>query len=227
MKTDYSDQDIAALQAQIDAQPLDSDALKTAFDPLLGMAETRNLSHRLNCAIAQETVQRPQASPWRMVASFAAAIAIGAGLSWSYLSPKNDWLMEVAHYQALYVPDTLNPITLTEPQLQTQFDRAGKALGLTLDPAAFAKVKGLKLRRAQVLGFEGAPLVQIAFSLPDGTPFAFCIVRKDGMATALKQSILVGLASTSWQTKTHGFIAIGNMDPDQNRALAEKLMRQL
>jgi len=93
MKSEYSEQEIADLQAELDAHPLDRDALKTALDPLIGMAETRNLSHRLNCAIAQETVQRPQSPPWRLVASFAAAFAIGAGLSWSCLSPKNDWLI--------------------------------------------------------------------------------------------------------------------------------------
>lgn len=251
MKSIYSDEDLTAfldgeiaadIAAEISAAvkvdkilahrilglTVDADALKTAYEPMLGVAHARNLTHELECANAREIANRPE---WPngvlRVASYAAAIIVGAGISWSILTPKPDWRIEVAHYQALYVPDTLNSVAHDTTRLQIEFSRAGNAVDLALDPLAFSDIEDLKLRRAQVLGFNGAPLVQIAFTLADGTPVAFCILQQSGNRTAPEPDILIGLATVSWSTATHKFLAIGGNDDAGILELAEQLKKRL
>lgn len=212
------------LAHRIKGLTVDTDALKTAYEAILGVARARNLAHKLECASSREIANRSeQPNALLGIASYAAAIVVGAALSWTFLSPKPDWRVEVAHYQALYVPDTLISVAPDTARLQTEFARASSALGLALDPLAFSNLEGLKLRRAQVLGFEGVPLVQIAFTLPDGRPIAFCILRKSGGITSPKADVLVGLTTASWSTKTHRFLTIG----EANRSVILELAKQL
>lgn len=217
------------LQDRIAALSLNTDVIKTAFSPMLGVAQSRNLSHRLSCAI-DHVAANASAAPHKLfqTASYAAVLAVGMALSWAMMPANtNDWRTEVAHYQALYVPDTLSPISLDTASLQRQFDRASNALGISLSPAMFENVKGLQLRRAQVLGFEGAPLVQVAFTMDDGTPVAFCIVQKTGADTTLTSDTLIGLASASWSNKTHGFLAIGGQNNAEIMAWATELKSRI
>lgn len=51
--------------------------------------------------------------------------------------------------------------------------------------------------------------------MPDGTPFAFCILQQSGEISGLETDVLIGLATVSWSTETHRFLAIvGNNDVD-------------
>jgi len=251
VKQDYSDEDLTAfldgaiaadvvakinaaakvdatLARRIEALTVDTDALKTAYEPMLGVAHARSLMHKLECASAHEIANRSNRPTGLLTAaSYAAAIVIGAALGWIFLSPKTDWRVEVAHYQALYVPDTLVSVAPDMNRLQIEFMRAGKAVGLTLDPMAFSDLEGLQLRRAQVLGFDGAPLVQIAFTLADGTPVAFCILQQPGNRSAPEPDTLIGLAAASWSTATHSFLAIGGDNTSDILALAQHLEKRL
>lgn len=198
------------LDARLNALSLEKQALISAFDPLLGLANTRSLQHRLECASSHEAANRnKEPNGFFKAASYCAAAVIGAVLSWTYFATPVDWRMEVAHYQALYVSETLSPIVPDDARLQIEFARASAALEMPLDPSSFTGIDGLTLRRAQVLGFGDAALVQVAFTLGDGTPFAFCIVKKDGVQSPLTGDTLVGLASAFWQSETYGFLAIG------------------
>lgn len=252
MKIAYSDEDLTAfldghlsadnaaeIQAAAALDPdltqrlqglaLDSGQLRDAFEPFLQVAQTRQLGQRMDAVLSRMQGQPARrAGGLAIVASYAAAMVVGASLVWAFLKPADeDWRTEVAHYQALYVPDTLMPITPDAGQLQVEFARAGDVLGLKLEAQAFADVPGLKLRRAQILGYNGAPLVQIAFTLPDGSPFAFCILQKPGPSGAPRSDILMGLPATSWSTQSHKYLAIGGTDAAETLELAMQLQQRL
>lgn len=217
-----------ALARRISGLTIDTGTLMSAFEPALGVARTRNLAHKLDCANSREVANRYKRPDglWK-AASYAATLVAGAAISWALLSPKPDWRIEVAHYQALYVPETLMSIAPDAARLHTEFFRASNALDLSLDSVAFSDVEGLLLRRAQVLGFEGATLVQIAFTLPDGSPVAFCILQKSGPATDLKSDSILGQAVASWSTPTHRFLAIGDTDITEIMAFAKQLQLRI
>ncbi len=232
-----------ALARRIEALSLDREAVASAFDALLDVARSRDLGRCLEAGrgMAQGAAQGEAGgeagrsgraghwrSRWAWPASLAAALAAGGVLAWALMpAPGSDWRIEVAHYQALYVPETLSPITPDSARLQEEFARAGKAIGLDLGPEELAGIAGLELRRAQVLGYRGAPLVQIAYSGPDGTPVAFCIIRREGVASPPESDVLIGLAAASWSSPTHGYLVIGGDDPEEMLTLARELRRRL
>ncbi len=154
-------------------------------------------------------------------------LAIGAGY-WLGSRPRiDDWRMEVAHYQFLYVPDTLTDLRPDPARIKREFSVASERLGRPLDPDALSRVDGLTLRRAQVLGFQGEPLIQIAYTAPDGTPIAFCIMRNTaGRQSAPKNARLLGLASESWQDAEHAYLVIGGDDPGRIAGIARQIRRQ-
>lgn len=139
-------------------------------------------------------------------------------------SVMTDWRDQVAAYQVLYVPDTLEVIDPAPSALASQFKRAETKLSLPLHLDVLAALPGMTLRRAQVLGFNGTPVVQIAFSGPDGVPFAFCVTRRDPNARSAPQTgFRSGLASASWQSASHAFLIIGGQDADLLASLARQL----
>ncbi len=239
-----------ALARRIAMLRLDPDTLRGGFAPLLDMAGQRDLGRFLaNAAEARDTCGRPErpVRKWQLweragIASHAVALIAGAALVWILSSAGSDrsvvpgpglpgqsadWRMEVAHYQALYVPETLTPIPSDPTRLKEEFSRAGRALGIDLDPDDFTEIGDLRLRRAQVLGFAGMPLVQIAFTLPDGTPVAFCILRRPGPERQVETDVLLGLAAASWRSPSHGFVVIGGDDPQLMQRIAQELRRRL
>jgi len=153
--------------------------------------------------------------PW---ASAAAMLAVGffAGSLWFNNAPTlhDDWRLEVAHYQALYVNDTVAPLIGETEELSVQFETASAKLGYDLPQAALDQLDQLDLRRAQVLGFNDRALIQIVYADKMGTPIALCIMTKsDGTkATAPKGEMLLNMASASWANDTHEFILIGGQD---------------
>ena len=160
---------------------------------------------------------KPQSPSWITGAAMAASVAVGILVGSQFLpsdrAEATDWRMEVARYQALYVPETVAYLGGDPDQLATEIGRASKAVGLDLDVAALAEVDDLTLRRAQVLGFEGQPLIQLVYTDPKGKPFALCIMSDaegdEGSA------ILAGLATHTWESQTHGFILVGQDQQDK------------
>lgn len=218
----------ADLQDRITEMTVDLDTLNTAFKPLLGVAETRNLQHKLECASNQVAANQSRPPKYLLkIASYAATIVLGLSLGWQLFTPTTNWRTEVAHYQALYVAETLGPVVPDSDRIQAEFKRASDALGLSLDPEAFSQIDGLQLRRAQVLEYNGTPLIQIAFTMPDGTPVAFCILPKSGQNTDQSTTTLVGLAAATWDTETHSFLTIGGTDTKAILAFSKQLQQQI
>ncbi|MEO1474384.1 MAG: hypothetical protein AAFS03_10710 [Pseudomonadota bacterium] len=166
--------------------------------------------------------------PWKAPGGFqlalVAAVAGVLGFGVAQLAPSDPvetaviaerWHQDVASYQALYVPETVAALSADPAELNNQFARAETAIGRDLLQAVLSDQADLDLRRAQILGFDGAPLIQIVFEGPGGTPIAFCIMQQGVAADAAVQTAeLSGLASAHWVSGGYGYIVIGGTDAE-------------
>lgn len=227
----YTDEQLRAFLAgdlpeadtkRLETEMMTDDALQRRIMSLDSVGQTvgtalRDIPEPARIEKLTETLQSQRSqSGWdgSRIAALAAMLAIGLGLGWllNTQTPveSDTWRMEVARYQALYVPETVAHLGHSGAALQEQFDRASAALGLDLPLAPLNSVETLELRRAQVLGIDGKPLIQIAYRAADGTPFALCIT--EGTDAAVGAETLAGLAAYSWANETHQFLLIGGQD---------------
>ncbi|MEM7268774.1 MAG: hypothetical protein AAF401_05930 [Pseudomonadota bacterium] len=135
------------------------------------------------------------ARPFGRWAGIAAACILGVGIGafgmGLFGAQANDWRMEVAHYQAL-----------------DQVRAVMAAVGVDAPVEKLLEVEGLTLRRAQILGHEGAPLGQIVFADAKGQPVALCLVASKS-EEALAFGERLGLASAAWSGQGAGWLVIG------------------
>jgi len=150
--------------------------------------------------------------------SIAASILAGIVLGWSgkdyAVDKQSTWRMEVASYQALYTPQTIAHLDRDPVNLSNQFKRASTALKLDLPQEKLAEIEALTLFRAQVLGFQGHPLIQIVYQSETGAPIALCIIAKDTAPeqTQITYARMQGLASATWANDKYEFFLIGGQD---------------
>ena len=207
-----------ALQRRLMA--LDSVAAPVAktFQALPGEARLEGLRTSLPTA-------KPHTPRWWTGAAMAASVALGVLIGSQFLpsgsAEATGWRMEVARYQALYVPETVAYLGGDSEKLATEMARASQAVGLDLDIEALAEIDDLTLRRAQVLGFGGQSLIQMVYTDPKGTPFALCIMA-DAKGNQGAE-ILVGLATHTWESDTHGFILVGGDQQDKINDITKRL----
>ena len=205
------------LRQRLDALRLPRDALSSAFD---GVA-----------ALAPAMPDLPQAGPAKMRAFFpisaamAACLLIGV-LAGNLLSPtplqRDNWMDYVASYQALYVNETLSGVAQSDAQSTEQLQRLGNVLGRDLSAAR--SEQALDFKRAQLLGYEGRQLVQLAYLSPTGEPMALCIIRSEASDdTAITTTILEGMSSAHWTRKGFAFLLIGGNDSAFVAQVAERL----
>ena len=109
-------------------------------------------------------------------------------------------------------------VSLTEAERAAQLAEVSAALGLDLTSVPDAE--GLTLKRAQVLGFNGKPLVQLAYQRADGTPVALCIIPAGPDGKAVSMGVAQGMELARWNTPGFGFLLIGGQDqqPLRNEA---------
>ncbi|WP_050529677.1 hypothetical protein [Pseudaestuariivita atlantica] len=166
-------------------------------------------------ALMADAPDAPDLSPaagriaWRgMAAGFAAGIAVAAiaGAGWLYSRPPA-WERYVAAYQALYVPATVAGADLTPDAARARIAELAPELGIDL--SALPDLPGLNLRRAQMLGHDGQPLLQIAYADAEGRPVALCIIARAGGASAPVMREMEGLPAVAWATDAHAFLLIG------------------
>ncbi|WP_170773308.1 hypothetical protein [Ruegeria lacuscaerulensis] len=152
-------------------------------------------------------------SPWRLVAVAAsvAVLAVSATF-WSTRPEPLGWAEQAAIYQSLYVPDTIASLDNSAQALDTQFELAEAELGRSLNRDTLEALPGMELKRAQVLSFNGKPLIQVVFADEQGQPFAFCIIRQGEGAPskAVKLAELSGLATATWSEGGYGYMLIGS-----------------
>ncbi|AHD03303.1 hypothetical protein [Leisingera methylohalidivorans] len=63
---------------------------------------------------------------------------------------------------------------------------AGFSSGQSVDPSPAQSAKRLEFKCAQLLGFNGKPLLQMAYLDPDGVPVAFCVTCSAGAGKAVQ-----------------------------------------
>ncbi len=170
----------------------------------------------------------PSTTPARgfgvMGAAMAACLAIGLGLGFVMSGKPHEtsgWMQYVAVYQALYVEDTLSQAdgdTSRIPELSA-------VLGRDLSPAVAPPE--LTFKRGQQLGFNGKPLIQLAYLSEGGTPMALCIFKTTGDASSISQSVLEGMQAASWSDGRFAYLLIGGEDADLVQRSAAHFQTQL
>ncbi|GAA6160043.1 hypothetical protein NBRC116589_22170 [Ruegeria sp. HU-ET01832] len=151
--------------------------------------------------------------PWHLmaVAASVAVVAVSATF-WTTRPEPLGWAQQAAIYQSLYVPDTIASLDNSEQALKMQFDLAEAELGRSLNRETLEALPGMELKRAQILSFNGKPLVQVVFADEQGQPFAFCIIRQGEGAPSNDVNLaeLSGLATATWSEGGYGYMLIGS-----------------
>lgn len=229
----------AALESDLDlANRLESlrfpkDILAAAFNDQLAAAPPMPELPPARIEIPQ-AANEPTAPRWMgfftggatgLVAGIAAAFIFGVNTN-TVEQTQPGWLEIVANYQMLYVPETLDPAQTTQVS-GTAADQLAAletlSTAVAVDLTTLENVPGLTFRRAQRLGFRGKTLIQIAYSLPDGTPVAICILPSESQQKAPRSQALAGMAAADWTTGTHGVLIIGG----ENQAVIDDLAERV
>ncbi|MEO1314751.1 MAG: hypothetical protein AAFV27_12880, partial [Pseudomonadota bacterium] len=79
----------------------------------------------------------------------------------------------------------------------------------------------------QLLGHEGAPLLQMAYLSEADEPFAFCVTSVDSADHAPRTELREGLATTYWVKDGVGFLVVGGADQVRTQSLGEALATTL
>ena len=88
--------------------------------------------------------------------------------------------------------------------------------------------EGLHYRRAQVLGFEGAPIVQLAYVTETGVPVALCVLRGDGAEdAAVVTTERHGMPAAQWANNGREYLLVGRMDAKALARVAEDFAKRL
>lgn len=177
---------------------------------------------------------QPGRRPWR-IAGYAAAAALLAGFVgfaggsyWQARQPAPGWIDVVADYQALYVNGTLAAIDRPPEEARSELDRVAGSFGKDLSFDALTANDQLDFKRAQLLGFNGKPLVQLAFLSDAGDPVALCIIKsgKPGDAAVTTKS-LKGMRTAIWRKNGYAYVLIGGKDAGLIESAAEAFSKVL
>ncbi len=139
--------------------------------------------------------------------------------------PSLEWKTAIANYQMLYVPETLANSSENKDQAIRKLKSLSNDLGRELVGAN--SVNNLEFYRAQMLGLEGNPLVQIVYMAENGTPIAICVTKVNETNYEPKSELIQGLASSHWVDDKYGFLVIGGKDLNFVENIASNLAKQL
>ncbi len=200
------------LRARLDALSLDKERLGEALAPLLESAPEPPELDEGPFAVARD---HHAGSGWpRMAAAAALALVIGFGAG-SLLTGGGEagWRDYVASYQALYANSTLSHIDQAQESAAAELERVPSAIGKPIALADVTLPDQLDYKRAQILSFEGRPLIQLAFLSKVGAPVALCIVRSAaGGDSAVRLTEMEGMSAAHWSKGGYAFILIGGQD---------------
>ena len=211
------------LRMRLGSLELPNDAIKATFDDLLASAPAMPT---LPAPSAANQNRSARLAPAALAAALLFGIVIGAGgLSSMRVADEPDWKLAVANYQVLYVTETLTSVAPPAADDPVNLASLSEALGRDLTGARNAD--GLEFRRAQLLGFEGQPLVQIAYLSAANEPFAICVTRVSQGDSAPETETIEGLASAHWVRDGFGYLIIGGNDLGFVGKLADDLKARI
>lgn len=203
-----------ALNAQIAALDIPKDALVEAFDALLSTAPEMPYLPQMDApAPAQPTSRFGWAWGFGTFGTGIAAglaVALFTGFGAPPAAPPPGWVAFVASYQSLYTEATLRDVAPSDADTSAQLASVSSELGLDL--TSLPQAEGLTFKRAQVLSFNGKPLIQVAYLRDDGTPVALCILPAGPDGKPVSMGAAQGMALARWNTPGFGYLLIGGDD---------------
>ncbi|MEM7429765.1 MAG: hypothetical protein AAF441_27155 [Pseudomonadota bacterium] len=214
-------QNDADLAARMEALQIDVGALRNAGDSLLGASPAAPdiLQHAA-------TKQGPDRAKRFMPAVAAALLFFVIGFGASRLTtpaPEETWQDFAAVYHALYVNKTLAHIAQSDEAAVAELSRVSNVIGRTLEHAELG-AEGLDYKRAQVLGYKGKPLLQLAYLSKIGAPVALCIYKSGNPGdTPVRSEQHRGLSAAYWTKDGYEYLLIGGSDQSLIRNAAEEL----
>lgn len=199
------------LQQRLEALALDTELIHDAFDDLLLQAPGAPALLGSSAVTAPPT---RRIWPSLVAASLAGALfAGGLGAFFADGGPQNDWRGYVASYQALYVGKTLSHLDRSDGAKAAELAIVADTIGKDIALDALTAEGSLDYKRAQILGFKGRPLIQLAFLSKMGEPLALCIIRGEaGADEAMTSAAMEGLSAASWARDGFAYILIGGTD---------------
>lgn len=222
----------AALQTDADlanrmaGMQIDTQALRDAFEPLLAQAPAFSSQRVDERTDDQQPVDVPAAEThagdatgggsvrWLpLAASVLLALAVGFGAA-RYVERTGQpvhWHQAVVDYQQLYTTDTLPMDDPGESIVRSQLAAVSKTSGLQISPD-MVQLPGLTFKRAQTLGHDGKPLVQLAFADRNGAPVALCFMPIEA-STKPQSARIDGMNTVSWANGRYSFILVAHSDP--------------
>lgn len=199
------------LRERLEMLSINKDDIRNAFSNFLSLAPKQEI-------IKKEVgyVFRPS---WAFSSGIAAAIAlVFFSFGWAIkpaetVNAISGWRSYAAAYQALYINSTLSHLNNTEEELNTELQRVSAALGKDIELGSLKTFDKLNFKRSQILGFNGQPLIQLAFSNATNIPVALCIMRsKETADKAIKLTEIEGMSSASWEKDGFSYLLIGGKD---------------
>jgi anti-sigma factor RsiW len=197
-----------------------------ALDALVETAPLDRLSGAIPKADSQDIARRPLGA-WAirdLAAGIVIALLVAGIASWATLriasnDEREDWRGAVVEYMELYTNDTF-ALDKPEPSVAAEKLRAiGEKLGLALTPENIA-VPDLRLKMAQILSYDGAPLGEIAFVDADGRPVLFCIIANKGADESTRSERQGDISLTSWSNGGRGYLVVARLPEQQIADLA-------
>lgn len=195
----------AVLAKRLAALRIDTHAIAQSFEATL------NTGHK-----APFILETPVQRNWIRHAAAAAIVGIvvgfGAGQFSADMGDRN-WKQYVAAYQFLYTTNTLSNVQTSPAFQRAELNQIGAAIGKEFSIATLTSMPDVTYKRAQVLGYNGQPLVQLTFLSSTGEPIALCIIRSDDKSEAsIVHSEMEGMQSANWQTNGYDYLLIGGQD---------------
>lgn len=217
------------LRARLEDLSIDKTQITAAFDQLLiGAPAMPDLP-----AVTSPIPTTPtwwQAKSLRLTAA-AAVISLVIGWGAGYLTPRSDlatWQDFAAAYHVLYIDKTLAHINQSEADASAELAKVSGALGKNFDLASFTNIDGLDYKRAQILGYDNQPLIQLSFLTDKGIPIALCITRSQlaGNKNA-QQAEMLGLRAANWTKDGFDYLLIGGSNAKLIKSAADAFARDL
>jgi hypothetical protein len=203
-----------AVAARLDALAVPMKLLKLSMNP--AVLDAPALPAHLAGAAPS-----PSRGIW-VASAIAASFVIGVAVTnFMRPAPNTGWIATIASYQALYVTETLDGATQPSAETAQVLARAQDTFGVDLSEAL--SVAGLDFKRAQMLGLNGSPLLQVAYLAEDGTPMALCLKSVSGPDRGPKTTVMFDMAGVSWVENGIGFLLIGGGDTAKTEALSSGL----